>query len=69
MPYEKESLTIRPEKPPIGVTPRFVHDRQRLQEIKNAVSAYMETGFPIPVEWIKEYNELSQTMKKGRGVN
>lgn len=67
MPPETEPS--KPIKPPVGIMPRFVHDRQRLKEIKNAVNAYMETEFPMPVEWIIEYNELCQSMKKGRGVN
>lgn len=69
MPIEKESLTIRPVKPPVGIIPRYIRDEKRMNEIEEAITEYMKVAYPIPVEWIKEYNELCQTIKRGRGVN
>lgn len=45
-------------KPPIGITPRFVHDLQRRVEISEAIERYLFVGQRIPPEWIEEYNEL-----------
>jgi len=45
-------------KPPLGLTPRYIHDEQRRDEIIDAMSVYIAAGRRIPIEWVQEYNEL-----------
>jgi hypothetical protein len=44
-------------KPPIGITPKHIHDDQRFIELCGAIQRYYDTETPIPVEWIREWNE------------
>jgi len=46
------------EKPPLGLKPRFIHDQQWANEIGGAIIRRLEAGYPIPIEWVEEYNEL-----------
>jgi hypothetical protein len=45
-------------KPPIGLKPKKYHSLERLNEVRSAIVRYYDNELPIPVEWIKEYNEL-----------
>lgn len=45
-------------KPPIGLTPKYIRDEQRMEEIREAVVRYGESGMEIPIEWIEEYESL-----------
>lgn len=45
-------------KPPIGLTPKVIHDGMRIDEIINAVERYLCAGLHVPPEWVAEYNEL-----------
>ena len=47
-----------PEKPPIGVMPRYFWHKKRRDELSEAIQRYMEANKSIPKEWIDEYNEL-----------
>ncbi|WP_424766308.1 hypothetical protein [Paenibacillus sp. sgz302251] len=48
----------RKAKPPIGIIPRYLWDKQRAVGLKEAIERYINEGFPVPPEWIEEYNEL-----------
>ncbi len=48
----------RPQKPPLGVTPRFIAQEMRFAELKDAIERYSKEGFEINPDWITEYNEL-----------
>jgi phage gp29-like protein len=54
--YE-QTKTAQP-KPPIGLKPRYISDKERIQEIDEAITRYMDAGLQIPEEWFKERNEL-----------
>lgn len=45
-------------KPPLGIKPKWLCDELRLNEIKEGINRYLSTSCPIPIEWIKEYNEI-----------
>lgn len=45
-------------KPPIGIKPRFVWLDDRKIEIKEAIRRYLNTDLKIPLEWVKEYNQI-----------
>lgn len=52
--------------PPIGLSPINVHRSNRIIEIINAIGRYTADKYPIPMEWIEEYNDLiaEKEMKK-----
>ncbi|WP_010049850.1 hypothetical protein [Carnobacterium maltaromaticum] len=54
------------DKPPIGLIPRHIHNRQRLSAIEEAIDYYIEASKTIPAEWITEYCEL---VKMVHGAN
>lgn len=56
-------LTNKQVKPPIGLIPKYISDRNRAIEIKMAVNRYFEVDKQIPIEWIEEYNELKSIKK------
>lgn len=56
-----EGLSVRP---PIGLEPQWAHIEQRLTDVREAVNRYMNAMYPIPVEWIQEYNELVEKHKQ-----
>jgi hypothetical protein len=45
-------------KPPIGLIPKWVSDKERLNEVRGAIVRYYDNELKIPIEWIEEYNEL-----------
>lgn len=47
-------------KLPLGIMPKYIHDEQRREELKQAINRFLEADQPIPIEWIEEYNELSK---------
>jgi len=52
------------KKPPLGVMPRDIYERNckvtRLNAIAAAISRYLQREMKVPVEWIQEYNELAE---------
>ena len=46
------------EKPPIGLTPRWVHNELRAISILSAMQRYIIARTPIPDEWFDELREL-----------
>lgn len=47
-------------KPPLGLKPKYLHDRQRQNEIIEAINRYTEARKVIPLDWIAEYNQLAR---------
>lgn len=47
------------QKPPLGLTPKFVWDTMRINDILNAMERYSYANKPIPVEWINELKSLT----------
>ena len=44
--------------PPIGITPKKIHDLMRMHEILDAMERYSEANVVVPIEWITELKEL-----------
>lgn len=44
--------------PPIGLKPKYIHDEQRREEIREAIGRYVNNDKKVPVEWIEEFNAL-----------
>ena len=55
------------KKPPIGLMPRDIHDRntkiERFNQVCGAITRYYQEGLKIPIDWIEEYNELVDDVK------
>ena len=45
-------------KPPIGIIPKSIWERQRINALWDAILRYREAKIVIPIIWIEEYNEL-----------
>lgn len=45
-------------KPPLGLKPKYIHDKARVKEILDAMERYSYQRFPIPIEWIEELRGL-----------
>ena len=68
--YEKEDQKM---EPPIGLTPRKIHEHQvkinRFNEIHDAINRYLLFCSKIPLECIIEYNELNQCIIEYNELN
>ena len=51
-------------KPPLGITPKWAWDKQRSENIVAAMLRYMDADMEIPIDWIKEHNELVKLRTK-----
>lgn len=51
-------------KPPLGLIPKRYWNLKRHQEVLIAIYRYLEEDYPIPLEWINEYNEFSENESK-----
>jgi hypothetical protein len=47
------------EKPPLGIMPLYMHNSYRFTELIAAIRRYLDAGKMIPVEWLKEFNQLA----------
>lgn len=54
----------RSKVPPLGVKPRFIHEEQRIVELKEAIIRFVSANWPIPDIIINEYNELTENLEK-----
>lgn len=45
--------------PPLGLKPRKIHDRDRMNEIISAIERYSEESMLIPKEWTDELRDLA----------
>lgn len=52
-----------PKKNLIGLIPKKIYYENRLIEVKNAIERYYNANLIIPIEWVKEYNELIIKLK------
>ena len=51
------------KKPPLGITPKNIHDLMRVEEIITAMKRYSNEEIPIPIEWITELHDLFYSVK------
>lgn len=53
---------MKNKKPPLGLRPRNMGEQvnifDRKDEIKNAISRYVESDKMVPTEWLNEYNDI-----------
>ena len=55
----------RPVNPPLGIIPKNLWKKQRLRELRDVIDKYLEANQRVPIEWIEEYNELLEDIRKG----
>ena len=60
----KEDNMERPVKLPLGIIPKKIWKEQRLGELRGAIDRYLEANQRVPIEWIEEYNELLEDIRK-----
>jgi len=46
------------QKPPVGLTPRYIHDGERIDEILCAIERYTDANMSIPKSWVDELRDL-----------
>lgn len=46
------------EKPPLGLRPRHIANQLRKREILDAMIRYCDANKPIPLDWVKELEDL-----------
>lgn len=46
------------KKPPLGLTPKWLHDSRRAKEILDAIERYADANLPIKKEWVEELKDL-----------
>ena len=51
-------VPYRRDKPPLGIKPRWVLDKEREKEIMEAIGRYVKAGVQVPKEWVKELADL-----------
>lgn len=49
-------------KPPLGCTPRNIAEEKRLIEVCSAACRYHDEGKKIPIEWIREIRDLTDSL-------
>lgn len=51
------------DKPVVGLKPKYIHDRQRADEILEAMCRYSMAHLVIPFEWVQELAILVETIE------
>jgi len=51
------------EKPPIGLTPKRIHDSVRVGDIVRAMNRFIDAGMDIPQDWVNELSDISDSYK------
>jgi len=57
-------IRLNIKEPPLGIKPRYIHEEERAIELGEAINRYTRAKFPIPIEWVEEYNEIRARLKK-----
>jgi hypothetical protein len=57
------------QRPPLGLMPHSLFLLIRLEEIFKAIERYHQANMQIPIEWIVEYNLLTEMYKNNLGNN
>ena len=54
--------TFPEAKPPLGLTPKRIHDSARLSDIQAACQRYIDASLNIPYEWVRELLDLQRQL-------
>ena len=50
---------MKDEKPPVGIMPRAIHNKYRVNDLIDAMARYTKEGRNIPREWINELDDIN----------
>ena len=50
------------KRPPLGAKPKFLIDGQRIAELKETIIRFLQANWPIPEEFVAEYNQLTEAL-------
>lgn len=53
-----KEATYNSAPPPLGVTPRFIHERNRIVDIIMAMERMVQAGCEINPDWLDEIQDL-----------
>lgn len=56
-----------PAKPPLGITPRWLHDEKRIYEILDGMERYSQEKKVVPIDWITEAREIFAYLMSKKG--
>ena len=48
------------KKPPLGIKPRAIWEKERIDEILKAMKRYSDADVRIPAEWVDELYKLME---------
>jgi hypothetical protein len=51
------------DKPPLGIMPRHIWESKRILELICTFDRYLNANYPLPIEWVEEYNYLLGRLK------
>lgn len=54
-------------KPPIGIIPKDIFKLERLKDVTKAIDRRIKAEWAIPIEWVEEYNELTEEVQSAVG--
>lgn len=55
----------RENKPPLGIEPEYIWMQRRVDDLQAAIERYAAAKMVIPIEWVREQNELISTLHEG----
>jgi hypothetical protein len=58
------TIPARPEPPPVGVKPQWLHNEIRFHDLAEAIGRYSNPKHKMPVEWIEELLKLHKEVIK-----
>jgi len=50
------------KQPPLGATPKYIKDGQRIAELKETIIRFLQSNWPLPEEFVSEYNQLAEAL-------
>lgn len=55
---------IKFEKPKRGINPKFIHDLERLSELRDYINRFVSYGYKLSLDTVCEYNDLIERSKE-----
>lgn len=62
----KFELGIEETKPPIGIIPQEIWIEKRVVDLSETIHRYIMAGYPIPSEWVIEFQSKLEIWNKKR---
>lgn len=59
--HRNRVLSEHLEAPPLGITPRNIHNAHRANDLSAAICRYISASKKVPAEWYEELQQLTDT--------